>query len=85
MLNQKAKAKQIYDELWKNSSQYVRYYLSLDERGFSMSQNSCYMYMQIMGNLIAFNYDNDKTWAKKHEKELESFIRTYRMRGGQTN
>lgn len=85
MLNQKAKAMKIYDELWKNSSQYVRYYLSLDERGFSMSQNSCYMYMQIMGNLIAFNYDNDKTWAKKHEKELESFIRTYRMRGGQAN
>lgn len=81
-LGQMSKAMQINDKLWKNASQYVRYILSLSPRGFNMSQNTCYMQLQIMNAILMTAQEYNSAWADKHAKEFNSFVQSFEMRGG---
>ncbi len=82
LLGKKARAFSIYDELWKTSTQYVNYYLSLSPRGFAMSQSSCLMQFQIMLAIIQQADSVDESWADKHEDQLEQLINRYKQLGG---
>ena len=82
LLGKKARAFSIYDELWKTSTQYVNYYLSLSPRGFAMSQPSCLMQFQIMLAIIQQADSVDESWADKHEDQLEQLINRYKQLGG---
>ena len=83
LLGKKARAFSIYDELWKTSTQYVNYYLSLSPRGFAMSQSSCLMQFQIMLAIIQQADSVDESWADKHEGQLEQLINRYKQLGGE--
>ena len=83
LLGKKARAFSIYDELWKTSTQYVKYYLSLSPRGFAMSQSSCLMQFQIMLAIIQQADSVDESWADKHEGQLEQLINRYKQLGGE--
>ena len=82
LLGQKAKARQLYDALWKISLQYVNYYLSLNPRLFNMTQGSCKMNFQIMMNLVNENEQSDRTWANKHADQLNNLFTRFQSKGG---
>ena len=82
MLGQKAKARQLYDALWKISMQYANYYMSLPPRYFDMSQSSCKMHFQIMMNLVNANDRTDRVWANKHAMQLNNMMIRFKNLGG---
>ena len=82
MLGQKAKARQLYDALWKISMQYANYYMSLPPRYFDMSQSSCKMHFQIMMNLVNANDHTDRAWANKHAQQLNGLMNRFASLGG---
>jgi len=82
LLGQKAKARQLYDALWKISLQYVNYYLSLNPRLFNMTQGSCKMNFQIMMNLVNENEQSDRTWANNHAGQLNNLFTRFQSKGG---
>ena len=82
MLGQKAKARQLYDTLWKISMQYANYYMSLPPRYFDMSQSSCKMHFQIMMNLVNANDRTDRVWANKHAMQLNNMMIRFKNLGG---
>jgi putative membrane protein len=82
MLGQKAKARQLYDALWKISMQYANYYMSLPPRYFDMSQSSCKMHFQIMMNLVNTNDRTDRVWANKHAMQLNNMMIRFKNLGG---
>ena len=82
LLGQKAKARQLYDALWKISLQYANYYMSLSPRYFDMSQGSCKMHFQIMMNLVNENDRFDRTWANSHAAQLTNLFKRFQSLGG---
>ncbi len=82
LLGKKAQAKIIYDALWKTTSQYVGYYLSLDGRFFDMQMSTCRMYIQYMVGILQDAEKFDRSWASSREKQLNSLVRTFAARGG---
>ena len=82
LLGQKAKARQLYDALWKISMQYANYYMSLPSRYFDMSQSSCKMHFQIMMNLVNANDHTDRAWANKHAQQLNGLMNRFASLGG---
>ena len=82
-VGQKAKALKIYNKLWLDARQYLRYYLSLTGNNFQMTANSALMNIQIMNNLIYTSITKiDKKWANSHVKELNQVVNEYKARGG---
>ena len=81
-VGKKQRAIQIYNDLWKTSSQYVRYYLSLSGNGLYMSLPSCGMHLQIMMQYLRAVNEFDANWAKQHEKELVMMVAAYQSKGG---
>ena len=82
-LGKKNKAVTLLDKLWKNSDQYANWYLSLDNRGFSMSQMECFRHFQMMNDMLRMADSIDPTWSRKHEKQLQVLVNRYQMKGGQ--
>ena len=82
LLGQKAKARRLYDALWKISMQYANYYMSLPSRYFDMSQSSCKMHFQIMMNLVNANDHTDRAWANKHAQQLNGLMNRFASLGG---
>ena len=79
---QKGKAKKLLETVWKNSTQYVNWYLSLNGRGFSMSQNDCYREFYIMSSVLEDASKIDQKWVDKHELLLHKYIDQYQAKGG---
>ena len=82
LCDKKQKALQIYDKLWKNSEQYAKWYLSLSDRGFSMSKNDCFMQFQMMMSIMQAVDEIDTKWVDKHEPIAKKLIETYQAKGG---
>ena len=82
----KTKGRQIADAVWKNSSQYVNYYLSLDDRGFNMDMQECQMELAYtMTNLLKITAQYDQQWSKQHEVSYAQYIDRYQRKGGKMN
>ena len=82
MLGKKAKAEAMYNDMWKTSVQYIRYYLSLPERTFNMNMSSCAMHLQILYQYIRANEQNNPRWAAAHNNEFLGMLKAYETRGG---
>ena len=82
MLGQKKDGERLLDAMWKDNAQYVRYYVSLNSKGFNMSRQSCYTNIQILMSLMQMAEHYDKAWGQKHMNELNSLIQSYQLRGG---
>ncbi len=82
MLGDRAKSQQVYDALWKNSQQYVDYYMSLNNRYFDMCQSSVKMHFQIMINLIRANEHYNASWANTHAAQLNKMMKSFEGKGG---
>lgn len=82
-LGQKAKCKQILDNIWKNSMQYMNWYLSLDANRFTQSQQECVMNLYVMQQAVQVMSIYDKEAASKGMQQLGSIVSQYQSRGGQ--
>ncbi len=81
-LGQKAKAKYYLQKAWTYSSQYMRWYLSLDNNWFGQSQNDCMREIYIMQMIQDEASKVDKNLAAKFEKQVTAYYHQYLNRGG---
>jgi hypothetical protein len=81
-IGQKDKAKDMLEQLWKKSTQYMQWYCSLDGMRFASSQRDCQMHFYILQALVQIADDIDKSMADKYEKQLEQLYRTFAGKGG---
>ena len=83
MAGNMAKAKEYVSATWKNASQYLSYYLSLDANRFSQAQSDCIRQIMIMQSICEVAVMVDLKTAKKYEEQLNHLYTLYRGRGGQ--
>ena len=82
-LGQKAKAKVFVEQVFKNASQYMRWYLSQDNNDFMLSQRECMTQLMIMQQTAEVATMVDKVLGNKLNNQINSFYNQYRSRGGQ--
>ena len=81
-LGNKKEALTIMNDLWENSTQYLRWYCSLDGSRFESSQNDCTIQLYIMQQLIALADTFDEKWGDKRMKELNNLAELFESKGG---
>ena len=82
MLGNHKEALKIMNEMWKNCSQYMRWYCSLSGYYFDSSANDCAIQIYIMQQLIALADSFDEKWADSRMKELTEIATVYQQKGG---
>lgn len=86
LLGRKDKARQLADQLWKTASQYVNFYLSLDDRGFNMGMETCRMQLgYTMANLLQMTSELDPQWSNSHRSSYGQFMQLTRVRVARFN
>ena len=76
------KGEETIDAMWKNSVQYVRYYLSLNQSRFMSSQRDCVYHLYIMQRFCEIESQYNKPRADKMTENLNQLIAAYQGRGG---
>lgn len=82
VLGKKDKAKKIIDDVWKDAYQYAVYYLSLEGRRFTMSQNDFLLQAELLKITAQATALIDVKQAEKRTNTLESLYNTFQMKGG---
>ncbi len=82
MAGNKQKAAEYLGKVWKTSSQYLTYYLSLDANRFAQAQNDCIRQIMIMQSTCEVAGMIDLKTAKKYEDQLNKLYTLYHGRGG---
>ncbi|MBR2292594.1 MAG: tetratricopeptide repeat protein, partial [Prevotella sp.] len=82
LTGQNQKAQQLLDQLWKKSSQYLQWYLSLDGMRFDNSQRDCMLHLYIMNQLYDQQTRIDDKKAEQKDKQLETLVNMYHAKGG---
>jgi hypothetical protein len=82
LLGQKAKAMKIANYVWKDCSQYVGWYESLENDRFLQSQQDCLMNLQVLYQLTEQTAMINPQWTKDHEDQASILMRTYQAKGG---
>ena len=76
------KAEKTLGAMWKNSVQYIRYYLSLNQSRFMSSQRDCMYNLYIMQRFCEIAAGYNKPLADKMNAELNQLLTAYQSRGG---
>ena len=82
-LGKKDKAKEYLQKAWTYSTQYMEWYLSLNNNWFSLAHNDCVREIYIMHMIQDEASMVDKVLAAKYEKQLTDFYNQYLSKGGQ--
>lgn len=82
-LGEKEKAKEVIDDLWNTSVQYLEWYLSLNDQRFSQSHTDCITQLYVMQRLNHTTELIDEALAEKQMKQIEAYYARYTSRGGQ--
>ena len=81
-LGNKKKMIEVADRMWKNSQQYMNFYLSLPQNKFMNTQEDCLRNIYML-NLVVHAVENyDSEWSAKHVQMLQSLTNSYQQRGG---
>ena len=75
-------AMKLINQLWKNSTQYVAWYCSLNSSQFSMSEDSCYMHIYILNQLLQLGQTIDEKWGEQCEATLNKMLDIFEEKGG---
>ena len=81
-VHQNDKARDITEQLWKKSSQYLSFYLSLQPSRFAAAQNDCIYHLYIMNHLTDIAANIDEKLADDYAAQLEKMAQHYSNRGG---
>ena len=82
LVGQKGKALEYIREVWKNSYQYMNYYLSLSADRFSQAQNDCIRELMIMQSTCEAAGMVSSKLEKEYETKLNTLYNLYHGRGG---
>jgi hypothetical protein len=78
----KKKAEEVLNDMWKNSQQYLSWYLSLNDKRFNQSQRECLLHFYTMQRILEITSKYDAQLTQKKGKELENIMAVYHNRGG---
>ena len=81
-IGQKDKAKDMLEQLWKKSAQYMQWYCSLDGLRFANSQRDCQMHLYILQMLTQQAEAIKPELGQQYERQLEQVFRTFQSKGG---
>ena len=81
-LGKKDRASAIFNTMWTNSAQYLRYYCSLSHNRFMQSQRECMYQLYVMQRLLEIVAVYDKGLADKKSAEFERMATFYQEKGG---
>ena len=81
-MGNKKEAMNLIDQLWKNSTQYVTWYVNLDSQQFALSEDSCYMHIYILNQLLQLGSTIDEQWGSKKEAVLSKMLDAFQAKGG---
>ena len=75
-------AMKLINQLWKNSAQYVAWYCNLNGQQFNLSEDSCYMHIYILNQLLQLGSNIDEKWGEKCEATLSKILDAFQAKGG---
>ena len=81
-MGNKQEAMKLINQLWANSSQYVAWYCNLNGQQFSMSEDSCYMHIYILNQLLQLGTTIDDQWGEKKGAVLNKMLDAFEAMGG---
>jgi hypothetical protein len=81
-IGEKQKSLDIVNKMWKNATQYVKWYCSLVGYRFESSKNDVLVQMYILQQLNALTTPLDKGLAEKQLDELDALAKLFEQRGG---
>jgi hypothetical protein len=81
-VGQKDKGQAAIEELWKKSTQYMRWFCSLDATHFASYQRECQLHLYILQMLAQMTEELDEKTADKYAKDLEPVFRMFQSKGG---
>ena len=81
-LGMRQKGEQVINSMWKTCTQYLRWYLSLNQSNFISSQRNCMFNLYAMQQMTDIVARFDKSKANKMSAELNQLISLYQSRGG---
>ena len=81
-IHQNDKARDIAEQLWKKSTQYLNFYLSLQPARFAAARNDCIYHLYIMNHLTDIAANIDRKLADRYAAQLEKMAQHYSNRGG---
>jgi len=81
-IGMRQKGEQVINSMWKTCTQYLRWYLSLNQSNFISSQRNCMYNLYAMQQMTDIVARFDKSKANKMSAELNQFISLYQSRGG---
>lgn len=84
LLGMKPQARKVLTELWRDASQYMLYYVSLNGQRFTQSMNDCLTQVYIMQQLNMITEMVDKDMANKQMQQLNTLYNMYINKGGIT-
>ncbi len=82
LLGMKAPAMALVRELWKNSTQYLNWYLNLSENRFQQSNTECLRHFYVLSRLVGVAELVDKPAAEKLKTENAKLYSLFMAKGG---
>ncbi len=82
LLGNKDKAKKIVLDLWRDATQYLSWYVTLDNTYFPQYYNECLTQLYIMQQILGVTELVDANLAKQQLSQLNTLYTIYRNRGG---
>ncbi len=82
LLGMKAPAMALVNELWKNSTQYLNWYLNLSENRFQQSNTECLRHFYVLSRLVGVAEIVDKPAAEKLKTENAKLYSLFMAKGG---
>ena len=81
-IGNKGKAKDVMEQLWKKSTQYLQYYFSLSPSRLSGSQRECMLHIYVLEHLTQLASQVDEKLGDEYSLRLDALLRTYQEKGG---
>ena len=80
MLGDKKKAMHIADTLWTDSEQYIKFYLSLDNKKFAKIGDECIRNLSYLNNILSLGTYADKKWTEEKDDIFNALYAAYKER-----
>ena len=79
-IGNKKRAKELAEEVWKQSQQYLEWYISQDKNYLMASKRDCDMHIYIMQNVLQTMDEVDSKWSEQHTSLLNNLYAAYQTK-----
>ena len=82
LTGQTKKAQELIDQLWNKSTEYMKWYCSLDGQRFESSQQDCMLHIYILNQVLDLQSAVDEKKAEEKDKQFQAINKIYTAKGG---